>query len=45
MPNTVPKYVSVAMWLVMTGMTRTATYKAIANGGIRAIKQQGADGR
>jgi hypothetical protein len=36
-----PKFASVTTWLLLSGMTRTATYAAIARGDLRAIKQPG----
>jgi hypothetical protein len=36
-----PKFTDLRRWLVMTGMTRTATYEAIRRRELSAIKQPG----
>jgi len=36
-----PKYAPLPHWCVISGMTRTATYYALGNGDLRAIKQPG----
>ncbi|MDA8252039.1 MAG: hypothetical protein M0Z28_23140 [Rhodospirillales bacterium] len=36
-----PKYAPLSAWLAISGMTRTATYHALARGDLRAIKQPG----
>jgi hypothetical protein len=36
-----PKYAAVPAWLIVSGMTRTGTYAALARGDLRAIKQPG----
>jgi hypothetical protein len=36
-----PQFASITGWLLLSGMTRTATYAAIARGDLRAIKQPG----
>lgn len=37
----IPKFTPVPSWLELSGMTRTATYAALAAGHLRAIKQPG----
>ncbi len=34
-----PKYTTVKGWIELTGMSRTGTYNALAQGWLRAIKQ------
>ena len=36
-----PKYTPIPHWCLISGMTRTATYGALAQGYLRAIKQPG----
>jgi hypothetical protein len=36
-----PKFAPLARWCLISGMTRTATYLALARGDLRAIKQPG----
>jgi len=39
--NPDPKFASLPTWTALSGMTRTATYLALARGDLRAIKQPG----
>jgi hypothetical protein len=36
-----PKFAPLPHWCAISGMTRTATYQALARGDLRAIKQPG----
>lgn len=36
-----PKFAAIPQWCAISGMTRTATYVALADGNLRAIKQPG----
>ena len=36
-----PKYAPLPHWCAISGMTRTGTYNALAQGNLRAIKQPG----
>jgi hypothetical protein len=39
--NPEPKFAPISTWVALSGMTRTATYAALATGDLRGIKQPG----